>query len=161
MARRIPARGRDVAEAILQRAPWDDYLTAYALEILFARDPEAGRREMMRLVQTSQHPTVPESMVENVLSDRERFEDAAGKELVAQLATKLAGAKVKSFKNPELTGEFLQRYAPGTLPSAFVLRGHDGDESRLLVHGASGFTMVIPGRPWLDSGEVAPRNSTR
>jgi hypothetical protein len=114
MARRRPARGREIAEVILERAAWDDYLTASAVEILFARDPEAARREMSRLVETTAHPAVLEAMAENVMSDRPRFDDAAGKDFVARLAGKLARAEAKRLSNRELVSDFLQRYAPGS-----------------------------------------------
>lgn len=159
IARRIPSRGRDIAEAILRRPPWDDYLTGYAVEILFDRDPEAARREMSRLVQEPLHPTVLESMAESVVMNPEQFEDEAGRALVERIAAGLLQANVKSFENGEVTGTFLRRHANGSLPRAFILLGKDGDESRRLVHGPSGFAMTIPGRPWFSDDDVGPRKA--
>lgn len=80
---------RKVAHEILARAQWDAHLTAYALTVLYRRDPESAFGFMQKVIDTATEKPVFESLIDNVLSDPERYQDEPGQGFVRALRRKL------------------------------------------------------------------------
>ena len=111
LAQRGAPETADAATTILRAEPWDVRLTAYALTILFNRDPELAIREMTRIITTQDAPAILAAMIENVLSARERFDTGTGRDFAIKLAERLL--RVPPDESIEDGNEFLAIYGPG------------------------------------------------
>ena len=88
-AQRDSDDARQVACAILSRVQWDAHLTAYALTVLYSRDPQSAFGFMQKLVDTVKERPVFEALIDNVLSDPEHYEREPGQGFVRSLLHKL------------------------------------------------------------------------
>jgi len=99
------------AEQIVERAVWDSHLTAYALTILYDRDPRNAISKMSDLIQTNDDPVVLSAMIENVLSDVTRFRSGPGEVLANALVHRVAEAASGTFKDEDLRDKFLKLFS--------------------------------------------------
>jgi hypothetical protein len=97
---------RDAALAVLDQ-DWDHYLTASAITILFSRDPHAAMSWMTAHLPACTDAVILGAMVENVMSDVSRFENAQGRGLIALLADRVREHPADRFSDPEEVSSFL------------------------------------------------------
>ena len=100
---------RAVAQQILQREPWDHHLSAYALTVLYSRDPDAAFEAMQRMLSASADKSIYQALIEHVLSDRSRYIDGVGRQFAAALAERLTAAVVNQLDGDEVL-QFLTLY---------------------------------------------------
>jgi hypothetical protein len=100
---------RAVAQQILQRDPWDHHLGAYALTVLYSRDPDAAFEAMQRMLRASADKSIYQALIENVLSDRSRYIEGAGREFAAELAARLTEPVVHQLDHDDVS-QFLALY---------------------------------------------------
>jgi hypothetical protein len=109
LAQRDSDDARRVAHAILQRDPWDQHLSAYALTVLYSRDPDAALEAMQRMLLGSADKAIYQALIENVLSDRSRYIDGVGRQFAAALAERLIENVVNQLDHDEVS-QFLTLY---------------------------------------------------
>jgi hypothetical protein len=108
---------RDVPEvraAALQilSAPWDRYLTAYALTCLFGTDSAAAMDEMVRLLPDCRDGEVLAAMIENVMSETERFAQADYAAFAHALGRRVCELDPAEFSDREERDEFVAMFGP-------------------------------------------------
>ncbi|MEO8699881.1 MAG: hypothetical protein ABI867_07545 [Kofleriaceae bacterium] len=108
LARRDREAAARAAEQILDGSRGDRHLVAFALTVLFERDPASGIRWMTRLGPSCEDPTILEAMLENVLGDAERFAEHA--ELVRAIARRVTALTREQFSDPEMRDRFVARF---------------------------------------------------
>jgi hypothetical protein len=89
-----PHDARDTALEILRRPVWDSHLTAFALTLLYVRDPEAAFEMMKKFGYTANEKPIIEALIENILSDQERFQTGEGRRFAGELASRIATEQV-------------------------------------------------------------------
>jgi len=103
--RRVPA-AKTAASAIIARQVWDHHLYAFALTILYDADREAGLAAMIPRIDTERDPVILAAMIENMLSDVERFQAEPLRALATRLAARVAETPGK-YTDPEERESFL------------------------------------------------------
>jgi hypothetical protein len=101
LTQRKDGHAREAADRILHAAIWDKHLTAYALTVLFDRDPTATLQHMVRLIDICDEPKLLEAMAENVLNGRDYFQDGDGQRVLGTLVAKLRNIVPAKFSDPE------------------------------------------------------------
>jgi hypothetical protein len=110
LAQRGPQETTDAAECILDGDTWDGHLTAFALTLLYDRAPERAIPRMATLAVTCEDPTILAAMIENILSDSERFQAAPEDHLAGTISHRVAAANPEAFKNAEQRDRFLKLF---------------------------------------------------
>lgn len=110
LAQRDPQETKEAAERILEEPLWDPHITAFALTLLYDRDPDSAIQRMTKLVSTCEVPKVLEAMVESILSDSERFLVAPADQLARAIARRVAAAVPGRFSDVEQRGRFLKLF---------------------------------------------------
>ena len=110
LAQRGPQDTKDAAENILDRELWDRHLTAFALTLLYDRDPESGIRRMESLAPTCADPKILTAMIENILSDPERFRTTDRASLARVIAQRVAALDLEEFNDVEQRDKFLSMF---------------------------------------------------
>ena len=109
LSQRDTPQTRAAATAILE-SPWDQHLAAYATTILYGIDKDESIRRMSAMIDRCPDPKVLGAMVENVLSDRERFERDDVRWLLHRLVTSVKNMAADAFSDMEERAEFLALY---------------------------------------------------
>ena len=65
---------------------------------------------MAKLAGTCEDPTILEAMIENILSDSERFQAPQAEHLVYTISRRVAAAKPEAFKNADQRDKFLKLF---------------------------------------------------
>lgn len=110
LAQRGPQETKNAAERILDGDTWDQHLTAFALTLLYDRDPERAIPRMAKLALTCEDPKILEAMIQNILSDSDRFQAAQEEPLAHTIARRVAAAKPESFTEVEQRDKFLKLF---------------------------------------------------
>lgn len=110
LAQRDPQQTKNDAAHILERGTWDRHLTAFALTLLYDRDPDGGLLQMARLVVGCMEPKILEAMIENILSDADRYRTREGATLARTVAGQVASVSRTAFSDVEQRDRFLEMF---------------------------------------------------
>jgi hypothetical protein len=110
LAQRDPRETTTAAERILDGDVWDPHLTAFALTLLYDRSPEAAMLRMQRLARSCDSSIVLAAMMENILSDSDRFTSPEPARLARAIAHRVAALRAEQFKDLEQRDRFLERF---------------------------------------------------
>jgi hypothetical protein len=97
---------QQAALAILDH-DWDRYLTAYALKILFSRDPSTAIEWMTMHLPACMDAEILAAMMENVMADSTHFENKQGRELIERLRNRVREISADEFSDQRERSSFL------------------------------------------------------
>jgi hypothetical protein len=109
LAMRNAPEARQAALAILDHYEWDRYLTAYALKILFRREPDPAIAWMMTHLPACTDAVILAAVIDNVMGDPIHFENGPGREFVKLLRARVCAIPADEFKDQEERASFLTR----------------------------------------------------
>jgi len=109
LAQRDPQKTKEAAAQILDAGIWDRHLTAFALTLLYDRDPEGAIPRMAELALT-EDPKILEALIENILSDSVRFQSAPENQLARAIARRVAAIHPDAFADLEQRDKFLKLF---------------------------------------------------
>lgn len=110
LAQRSQEETIHAAERILTEKVWDAHLTAFALTLLYDRDPAKGIAQMEKHIVDCRDPTILAAMMDNVLTDLNATFSTTNSQLAQAISRQVAALPLDAFEDSEQRLLFLRRF---------------------------------------------------